>query len=102
MTVHKKNKFLPPEHLQLKKANISLDKVMISFDKLNNTGLFSQLHAVYKVFFFFTCGRSWTQVCSHKIGYIPVLIGLYLLCVAPTHITRSFISLTLLLTHTYF
>ena len=37
------------------------------------------------IIFFFTCGPSWTQACSHVICYIPGPFGL-LFAIAPTHI----------------
>ena len=54
---------------------------LTSRDQLvNRQCIVSSIHR----YFFSTCGPNLTQFCSHRIGYIPVPIGL-LFAIAPTH-----------------
>ena len=60
--------------------NAQLDVPLIQFAAALHTSE-SDRRCLY---FFSMCGPNWTQVCSHRIGYIPVPIGL-LFAKAPTH-----------------
>ena len=77
-----------------KKSGFQMGRFQIPTIPPGKNMLFTMLEFDFKQFwllqkfqqknFFFTCGTSWTQVCSHIIGYIPVPIGL-LFAIAPTH-----------------
>ena len=54
-----------------------LSEIVFPFSCTLNAVLLAKKYLFF--IFFSTCGPNWTQVFSHKIGYIPVPIGLYLL-----------------------